>query len=578
MGTRGIAGSLLAATALAAGALAAPAAAEPAGFSVRSYMVPVTQPDELGRPVSLDTDVYLPAGRPPRRGWPLIEIFHGGGSDKSNPYDTGYAKEFASHGYASLIYSARGHGDSGGQTTVIGPKEIRDLYDVTAWALGIGGRDAPPHPSFHIDRRRIGLAGYSQGGLHTNLAQAYMGSPRLNPYGIRFAAFAPGNTPDYTFRALAPHGVIKLSVGVGLLETYLVGTSARVSPLIAKWVAQLAPDQPVLWGGRLCDTSPHDTPASPVRNDLAVRSPGCFSGRLRGPVEWSQSFDDAVFPPDMAIHELRRLSNPADRLYLTMGGHAAPAAPASAEADKLHAELRFFRLELKGRGRALPPVTYWTRDPAVAVPEGAYAYPEGSWAKHTAPTWPPPGTRRARWELGADGRAVGSGAKPGSLPLAPLASDVTDDPVVSAAMSATPIGTSPVPSALPRLSAPGLVAGFATAPFRSERELDGQPRIRIPWTPLSPDTQLVLMVYDRAPDGALTLLSRGVLGIRGAEPGTERVVRVAGNAMSAAIHPGHSLVAMIAASSPSFYLPYAPSLGGVAAAGPGASLSVPLGR
>ena len=104
----------------------------------------MTTPDTLGAPVSLDTDVYVPDGTPPSAGFPLLEIFHGGGSTKDNPYDAAHASRFADDGYVVLSYSARGHGDSGGQTTVAGPAEIRDLFDVTAWALGIGGRAPPP--------------------------------------------------------------------------------------------------------------------------------------------------------------------------------------------------------------------------------------------------------------------------------------------------------------------------------------------------------------------------------------------------------------------------------------------------
>src|SRR6476469_3018295 len=128
---------------VAALACAGPSSAA-AGYTKTAYSVPVTQLDELGQPVALDTDVYLPDREPPPGGFPLIELFHGGGSDKSNPYDSGHAAYFARHGYVVVLYSARGHGSSGGQTTVIGPKEIRDLFDVAAWTLGVGGRQARP--------------------------------------------------------------------------------------------------------------------------------------------------------------------------------------------------------------------------------------------------------------------------------------------------------------------------------------------------------------------------------------------------------------------------------------------------
>ena len=158
-----------------------------AAVSVTNYSGPVTTPDTLGAPVSLDADVYVPDGKAPPGGFPFLEIFHGGGSTKDNAYDAGHARDFANDGYVVLMYSARGHGNSGGQVSVAGPAEIRDLFDVTAWALGIGGRTSPSHPDFHIDRSRIALAGYSQGGLHTNLGQVWAADPSVNPYGVSCA-------------------------------------------------------------------------------------------------------------------------------------------------------------------------------------------------------------------------------------------------------------------------------------------------------------------------------------------------------------------------------------------------------
>ena len=115
----------------------------------------MTTPDTLGAPVSLDTDVYVPDGTPPPAGFPLLEIFHGGGSTKDNAYDAAHARRFADDGYVVLSYSARGHGNSGGQTSVAGPAEMRDLFDVT----GVGALSSGlPHRS-HADRPRRVFAG-----------------------------------------------------------------------------------------------------------------------------------------------------------------------------------------------------------------------------------------------------------------------------------------------------------------------------------------------------------------------------------------------------------------------------------
>ena len=265
---------------------------------------------------------------------------------------------FADDGYVVVSYSARGHGNSGGQTSVAGPAEIRDLFDVTAWALS--------HSEFHIDRARIALSGYSQGGLHTNLGQVWSNDPAVNPYGISFRALEPGNTPDLVFNALVPNSVLKLSFGVGLIETYLGGsTSGKLAPVVDKWLATAAADAPQLYGsGDLCDRSTHDTATSTMQQDLAWRSVGCQPGRLGLPWLWAQAFDDGLFTPDMAISMWNRAPNrDKHRLYLSMGGHAAPAADQSVEQDRFDTQRRFLDAVMQGKslpgprsstGRAIP--------------------------------------------------------------------------------------------------------------------------------------------------------------------------------------------------------------------------------
>src|SRR5436190_6326209 len=300
--------------------------------------------------------------------------------------------------------------------------------------------------------------------------------------------------------APAPSDVVKLSIGVGLVATYLVGAHAHVAPSIATRLPAHASPQPSRAAGTLCEHAQYDTPASTTKQDLAVRSPGCFASRMTAPSLWAQAFDDPIFPPDMAISMWRRMPNPGNRLYLDMGGHAEPAAPDAVEADKLRAQRAFLDHYLKGRPLHAPKVVYWTRDPALQVPSDAYRYPDASWARHTSPAWPPPRTKRRVYQLGADGRAVSSGASAGTLPLAPLSEDEAHDAVATAAFSGTPLGTSPIPSQIPATDSPGFVAGFETKPLGASRELDGRPKAKLAWAPASIDSQLVLEVFDEAPD------------------------------------------------------------------------------
>lgn len=567
---------LLLACACAGPVASAGAASGDGGSTKLTYRVPVSQPDEYGASVSLDTDVYLPRRPPPAGGHPLLEIFHGGGSSKDNGFDADHARRFAGHGYVVILYSARAHGASDGQTTVAGPKEIRDLFDVTAWALRIAGRRTPAHASFHIDRGRIALTGYSQGGLHTNLGQVWAADRSIDPYGIRFRGIEPANTPDVVFNALVTHQVVKLSFGIGLLGTYFQGTRTRVAPVVDKWIATATADEPPLYGGATCDARGHDRTASTMKQDLAWRSVGCFPRRLALPWHWAQAFDDTLFPPDMAISMWRRAPHRAlHHLYLSMGGHAAPSAPAAVEEDKLRAQMAFLDAVMAGRRLPGPPVVYWTRDPRVAVPAGAYAYPPAAWYRQTSASWPPRGIRPVLYRLGADGRAVRGAAAAGSLPLAPLGEDEATDPVAQAALSGTPLGTSPA-RAVPPTDVPGFIAAFRTAPFGGDRELSGAPVGRLAWTPASPDTQLVLKVFDVAPDGRLTLLTRGVTGLRGALPGGRLAVRVAAATFSARIRRGHRVLAWVMAGDVGFYKPYPRSAGGVLQAGSASTLTLPL--
>jgi predicted acyl esterase len=226
--------------------------------------------------------------------------------------------------------------------------------------------------------------------------------------------------------------------------------------------------------------------------------------------------------------------------------------------------MRFMDAAIQGRSLPKPNVVYWTRDPAVAVPGDSYAYPAGAWYRQTADTWPPAGVADTTYRF-----------DPGTTYLSPLTEDERNDPVAAAAMSATPLGTSPL-SSVPATDLPGFIQSFRTPPFSSNTELSGAPYANLAWTPAAPDSQLVLELFDQAPDGTLTLFSRGVTGLRGVLPGVERRVRVDGNAFSIRLAAGHRVVAWVMAGNLGFYKPYPDSVGGVLRMGDASTLTLPL--
>ena len=79
-----------------------------------------------------------------------------------------------------------------------------------------------------------------------------------------------------------------------------------------------------------------------------------------------------------------------------------------------------------------------------------------------------------------------------------------------------------------------------------------------------------------APDGTLTLLSRGVQGIRGTSPGEPRTVTVRSDQMSSLIPEGHRVLIWVTGGDTSFYKAYPGSAGGSLAAGEASTVTLPL--
>src|SRR6202008_2184469 len=88
---------------------------------------------------------------------PLIVRHHGGGSNKDSPYDVNYAMPAVESGrFAVLMYSVRGHGESGGLFDFFGDRTTQDFSEMLDWV-------AANHGAL-IDTNNVGSWGYSQGG------------------------------------------------------------------------------------------------------------------------------------------------------------------------------------------------------------------------------------------------------------------------------------------------------------------------------------------------------------------------------------------------------------------------------
>ncbi|HTK80805.1 MAG TPA: CocE/NonD family hydrolase [Bacteroidota bacterium] len=100
----------------------------------------------------LDATYFVPPVPAPKN--PAIIFIHGYGLDKFSTMPS--CSTFALGGYVTLTYSVRGHGNSTGGSTIMGPREREDFHEVLAYL-----RSFP-----NVDTSNIGISGGSQGGLH----------------------------------------------------------------------------------------------------------------------------------------------------------------------------------------------------------------------------------------------------------------------------------------------------------------------------------------------------------------------------------------------------------------------------
>src|SRR5215510_9985410 len=73
----------------------------------------------MGDGVQLATTLYVPDGAAPAGGWPSVLLLHGLGGNRASMNEI--AEQFlVPHGYVALTVDARGHGESGGRSSLVG--------------------------------------------------------------------------------------------------------------------------------------------------------------------------------------------------------------------------------------------------------------------------------------------------------------------------------------------------------------------------------------------------------------------------------------------------------------------------
>lgn len=487
----------------------------------------------------LDVTLTLPRGRAPAGGRPLVVFLHGLLADKTEylsataegtgPDRGGAAYKtvhwnnrwFAARGYAVLNYSARGHGASGGSIELASRAvEVRD----TRWLTGLLADAAWAH----VDPAHVGVIGSSYGGGQAWLLLTTRERPSL-PYGqwrspagrrVRLAALVPGYTWTDLVAALLPNGhedsrvvtdprTADTPLGVAkqtLIDGFIASAGSRLPSYAVRWLLRTNLGEPYDVAG--------DAALAEAKRELTVTRSAYFqdgyfralaadtarrrAARARGrrvpgrrqplvPVLAAQGWTDPIFAPIEALRMLRRLRSvsPGYPIALYLGDFEHLTALVKVpDLRAMHDEgTALLRRALLGRGRPTP------RDVQAAV---TTCDPDVFGPIRRAATWDALAPRAVAYAL--DGPRALTSAGPD------LRGPGLDPVVVSSARGRGCLTT----------TAPAGPATWTLTPARPFTLL-GLPRLTLRLRVTGTDATLHSRLWDLAPDGTATLVTRGTL-------------------------------------------------------------------
>jgi len=235
--------------------------------------------------VKLAATLYTPAGSPPAGGWPALVLFHGLGG-KRQDLDA-IAQHFADS-FVVLTFDARGHGQSGGLTSIDGPREIQDTRAVFNCLAAQPG----------VNPQKIGAWGISLGGgaVLRSLVE-----------GVPWAAVETVETWTDLYSALAPQDLSKS----GAIYQFLNSVPAdHLDPSV------LAIKDDALASKNL----------DVLKQFAAQRSSRSSLSQVHTPVLLFQGRRDFAFDISQATAGYRRLAGPKE-LYIGDFGHSPSTFP-----------------------------------------------------------------------------------------------------------------------------------------------------------------------------------------------------------------------------------------------------------
>ncbi|HET8676594.1 MAG TPA: CocE/NonD family hydrolase [Blastocatellia bacterium] len=293
----------------------------PAGTSPQS-------PGNISLAATLYQPRFLAAG-------PAVIYIHGFGGRRLTG-DDNLAAYIAAAGYTVLSYTARGfgEGESGGRVTIAGPDEINDLKQVIDWLMDDPDDVISPRVT------RIGVVGGSYGGGHSLQIAS---DPRV-------AAVVPLIGWTDLEQALYPNGVINYKLGIGQFYSGLErGTGSAPFYNYDRLLFEM------LDMGAEGRALSQEVKQALAARSVAERGP---DGRLvlkgsrqpTAPIFIIQSWDDYLFPSTQVTDIFDQITE-TKQIYMGRTGHPPGGHEFAAEEAYIGAEaLRWFDHHLRGIG------------------------------------------------------------------------------------------------------------------------------------------------------------------------------------------------------------------------------------
>jgi ABC-2 type transport system ATP-binding protein len=500
---------------------------------------------ENGKPVQLDTSLYLPETTPA----PAILLTHGFGGDKRSLDSK--ARSLAGHGYVVLTYTARGFGQSGGLIHFAAPKyEVHDgrlLIDYLAGLKQVERVDGKP---------QIATAGGSYGGALSLLIAA--ADPRVQ-------AVAADITWNDLSHALFPNfagsrpGVFK-KLWAGQLFSNAFPEPRPGRPAVGGSVncGRFAPDVCAAYEASASAGAPN----AAMRRMMRQASPATVIRKITAPTLLTQGEDDSLFPLSEADANARGIAANGTpvRVVWRQGGHDNAAVGGGTATSEARA---WFDAVFSGGVGTSQRFRF-------SEQAGVVSAATGDAAQQTLQTSGYPGvagTPRHTKTVEVSG------------PPQPINSPADGSPAVITTIPGLGGISTRFDRALTILpSAPGQTATFSSPKLSNSLLIAGQPTVRLVITTRSTsDVTLFASLRDVGTDGSSTLPSQLVAPLRltGMRPGVPRAVTVRLPSVVRNVESGHRLVLTVSTTDFGYAAPRDARAYTVALARGSASVTVP---